>query len=97
VGSVLGRVRIVGFIEGTSFLLLLFIAMPMKYLAGEPMLVQMVGMAHGVLWIAYLAVLLHAFLACQWPFRTLLLGGLASVLPFGPFVFDAKLQHQPSS
>jgi integral membrane protein len=89
----LDRLRVVGYTEGTSFLLLLFVAMPMKYLAGEPMLVQVIGMAHGVLWIAYLAALLHAGIAMRWRPITYFLGGLASVLPFGPFVFDARVRE----
>ena len=84
--------RIVGFLEGLSFLLLLFIAMPLKYIWGNPMLVKYVGMGHGVLFIAFLAVL---FIVCgkqKWPIKMFIFGLIASILPFGPFVFDHKLK-----
>lgn len=84
--------RIVGFLEGLSFLLLLFIAMPLKYIWGNPMLVKYVGMGHGVLFIAFLAVL---FIVCEkqkWPIKMFIFGLIASILPFGPFVFDHKLK-----
>ena len=49
--------RVVGLLEGLSFLLLLFIAMPMKYMFDNPVLVKYVGMGHGVLFILFLIVL----------------------------------------
>ena len=90
--TVLGRVRVVGYIEGLSFLLLLFIAMPLKYVWGMPELVKYVGQAHGLLWVLYILLLLHAWgdkkLTAKW-----FAGGcIASVMPFGPFIFDRKLK-----
>lgn len=84
--------RWVGLLEGISFLLLLFIAMPMKYILGHPILVKYVGMGHGILFIAFLAVL---FIVCEkqkWPIQIFILGLIASILPFGPFVFDKKIK-----
>ena len=84
--------RVVGFIEGLSFLLLIFIAMPLKYIWDNPILVKYVGMGHGVLFIAFLVVL---FVVCEkqkWSLKMFLLGLIASILPFGPFVFDHKLK-----
>lgn len=84
--------RAVGFLEGLSFLLLLFIAMPMKYMWGNPILVKYVGMGHGVLFVAFLAVL---FVVCEkqkWSLKVFVLGLIASIMPFGPFVFDHKLK-----
>lgn len=89
----LKRLRIVGFIEGISFLVLLLIAMPLKYLAGQPDAVRIVGTAHGALWVIYLVVLALAWQAARWPFKTAFLGGLASVLPLGPWWFDAYLRR----
>lgn len=91
--------RIVGALEGISFLLLLGIAMPMKYMLGNPVLVKYIGMGHGILFIAFLAVL---FVVCEkqkWSLSVFLLGLIASILPFGPFVFDAKLKkfQQPEA
>lgn len=91
-GMNIKTLRWVGFLEGISFLLLLFIAMPMKYMFDNPILVKYVGMGHGVLFIAFLVVL---FLVCEkqkWSLKMFILGLIASILPFGPFVFDAKLK-----
>ena len=84
--------RAIGFLEGISFLLLLFIAMPMKYVWGNPILVKYVCMGHGVLFIAFLVIL---FVVCEkqkWSLKMFILGLMASILPFGPFVFDHKLK-----
>lgn len=84
--------RIVGFLEGLSFLLLLFVAMPLKYIWDNPIWVKYVGMGHGILFIAFLAVL---FIVCEkmkWSIKMFVLGLIASILPFGPFVFDHKLK-----
>ena len=80
-------------------MLLLFIAMPVKYMLGNPILVKYVGMGHGVLFVAFLAVL---FIVCEkqkWSIKMFILGLVASILPFGPFVFDKKLKklEQPES
>lgn len=82
--------RIVGYLEGTSFLVLLFIAMPLKYIAGHPEAVHYAGWAHGLLFILY--CLVTALVAAQekWPAGQTALAFLASVLPAGPFVFDRK-------
>lgn len=94
--SGLGRLRAIGYAEGTSFLLLLFVAMPLKYMADMPMMVRYVGSAHGLLWLLYIGGLMTMYLARSWSV-TLLLGGIvASVLPFGPFVFDRKLKDAPA-
>ena len=84
--------RVVGFLEGISFLLLIFIAMPLKYIWDNPILVKYVGMGHGVLFIAFLVVL---FVVCEkqkWSLKMFLLGLIASILPFVPFFFYHKLK-----
>ena len=89
--SSLGRLRVIGFLEGLSFLVLLGIAMPLKYFAGEPEAVRVVGMAHGVLFLGYVAAVLQATLEHGWKLKITALLLIASLLPFGPFVADAKL------
>ena len=91
--------RIVGLLEGLSFLLLLFIAMPMKYMLDNPILVKYVGMGHGVLFILFLIVLFAVCEKQKWSITIFLMGLAASILPFGPFVFDRKLKRfeQPIS
>ncbi len=90
--TALGRVRLLGLIEGWSFVVLLFIAMPLKYLAGQPLAVKIVGMAHGVLFLALCAAALQAQLEeDRWPLKrtaTIILGAL---LPFGPFVVEKRV------
>ena len=86
-----GRVRIAGIIEGISFLLLLGLAMPMKYFAGQPQYVRVIGMIHGMLFLAYCLCILLALLDGKITFRRAVLAFVASLLPFGTFVIDNKL------
>jgi integral membrane protein len=84
--------RTIGLVEGVSFLLLLGIAMPLKYLAGMPMAVKVLGWAHGVLFIVFCALLLRATLGARWPLaRSALVFG-AALVPFGPFAIDRRLR-----
>ena|SRR5688572_23921868 len=76
--------------EGASFLLLLGVAMPLKYLFGLPLAVRVVGMAHGALFILYALLVFEAVGAGRFSLRTAALAMLASVLPFGPFVFERR-------
>jgi integral membrane protein len=90
--SSVGRVRAVGMLEGISFLLLMGIAMPLKYLAEMPEAVRYTGWAHGVLFIAYCLVIFLAWTEGALPFRKALLAFVASLLPFGPFIIDKRLE-----
>jgi len=95
--SALGRLRITGFLEGFSFVILLFIAMPLKYMLGKPEAVRLFGMAHGILFIAFVILSAHATIFYRWPVRKMLILWLASVLPFGTFLADYKmLRHMRS-
>ncbi|MEO9532041.1 MAG: DUF3817 domain-containing protein [Crocinitomicaceae bacterium] len=87
----LKALRIVGFLEGISYLLLLGIAMPLKYGADMPQFIYPVGMAHGVLFVAYVLLVLLNWYKFKWPFSKAFLAGIASLLPFGTFVADKKL------
>ena len=80
--------------EGVSFVVLLFIAMPLKYLAGVPLAVRVVGMAHGLLFIAFVLVLIRASIARSWPFHRSLLAFVSSIVPFGTFAFDISLRRE---
>jgi len=90
--SSLKTLTIVGYLEGTSFLLLLGIAMPLKYMMGIPEGVKYLGMAHGLLFIAYIVILMGTANKVKMPLWAMPTGVIASVLPFGPFVFDALLK-----
>ena len=85
--------RIIGLLEGISFLLLLFIAMPMKYMLDNPVLVKYVGMGHGVLFMLFLIVLFTVCEKQKWSIYMFILGLMASILPFVTFVFDRKLKN----
>lgn len=76
--------------EGVSFLLLLGIAMPLKYMAGLPLAVHWVGSIHGFLFVAYVALALGLFAVLGWPLSRLPGVFLAAVLPFGTFVLERK-------
>lgn len=85
--KLLKRFYWIGIAEAVSFLLLLAIAMPLKYMAGMPKAVSVVGMAHGLLFIAYLYMAYDCWQSLQWSFKKFALAGLASLVPFGPFWF----------
>ena len=84
--------RKIGFYEGISFVLLLFVAMPLKYLAGQPKAVSIVGMAHGILFLAYCGALVRAR-ADDLPWKEVFIAFMAALLPFGPFVIDGRLKR----
>lgn len=90
----LGRLRVIGLWEGVSFLVLLLVAMPLKYFAGWPLGVRVVGMAHGVLFLLYLWAAIQAATEYNWPWKRTAAVLLASVLPAGPFVVEAKILRQ---
>lgn len=89
----LPSLRLAGFVEGCSFLLLLFVAMPLKYLAGEPRPVQVVGAAHGALWVLFLLLAAVVGVRHRWPAGRYVAAVAASLLPGGPFVFDRILKN----
>jgi integral membrane protein len=82
--------RVSGWLEGGSYLLLLLIAMPLKYVWGEPGMVRYVGMAHGLLFLAYVGLAFAMYDREDWSMKKLGMALLASLLPAGPFVFEAK-------
>ena len=82
--------RIIAFLEGVSYILLLFIAVPIKYNLGDPTYVKLLGMPHGLLFVAYIV---FAFLIKEnknWGIKDLGIVLLASILPFGTFYVDWK-------
>lgn len=86
--SVFNSFKIIALLEGISYILLLFVAVPIKYLADDPQYVKLLGMPHGLLFVAYivLAVLLAPKL--KWDGKTLFIVLVASVIPFGTFYVD---------
>lgn len=84
--------RTVALIEGISYLLLLFIAMPLKYIWGQPEAVRIVGMAHGVLVVVFCFSLLQTWIMAKWPIWRAALIFLASLIPFGPWLVDRRIK-----
>lgn len=82
--------RIVALLEGLSLLVLLFIAMPLKYIWNSPEMVQVTGMIHGVLFIGYSLILLAVGLKVKWTAKPLIVSFAASFVPFGTFYADKK-------
>ena len=92
--SPIGRLRLIGMIEGLSYILLIGVAMPLKYMAGMPEAVSIVGMAHGVLFCVFALALLNAHMDCEWTLKRSAVLFIAAVLPFGPFVVDGGLKRE---
>lgn len=82
--------RIVALLEGLSLLALLFIAMPLKYIWEKPEMVQVVGMAHGVLFVGYSLILFAVALKVRWSFKPVLVSFISAFVPFGTFYADKK-------
>jgi len=82
--------KIIALFEGVSLLLLLFIAMPLKYIWEIPQMVQVVGMAHGILFLAYIVLALMVYNVLKWNLKTLAIVMIASIIPFGTFYVEKK-------
>lgn len=82
--------KVIAFLEGVSLLLLLFIAMPLKYIWEMPQMVQVVGMAHGILFLGYIAFAFMVYNELKWSLKTLAIVMIASIIPFGTFYIEKK-------
>lgn len=88
--SSLNIFRIVALLEGVSYILLLFIATPIKYLLNDPQYVKLLGMPHGILFVAYVAFAFLFKKEFSWTNKEFLMVLLASIIPFGTFYIDRK-------
>lgn len=89
----LNRFRRIAFWEGMSYIALIFLAMPLKYLAGFPQAVKVVGMAHGLLFIAYVAFMLLVAWSYRWSVVRTAISFGASLVPFGTFWQETYLRQ----
>ncbi|MHC5113228.1 MAG: DUF3817 domain-containing protein [Planctomycetota bacterium] len=89
----LTRLRILGIVEGISTLLLFGVAMPLKYLAGMPLAVTIVGSVHGALFVALVGAFLFGYRAVPLPRGLVVAGIIGAVVPFGPFVVETRLRR----
>lgn len=88
----LGLLRIVAIVEGVSLLVLLFIAMPLKYQYGNTEIVPVVGMTHGILFIAFMACAVLVSQRKAWSDKFFMMLVLSSMVPFATFFMDRKLR-----
>ncbi|WP_300664062.1 DUF3817 domain-containing protein [Fluviicola sp.] len=90
--SKIGRLRLIGFLEGISLLILLFIAMPLKYAFHFPDLAKVMGTVHGALFLLFIFNTLSVGVEYQWKFKTTTWKVLlACMIPFGTFYIDRKI------
>ena len=89
--------RLISLVEGISFLLLLGVAMPLKYFAGIPEVTSVVGAVHGVLFILYALAAVALMFALRWSPLWFIGAMLASVIPFGTFYLDSRLKRHEQS
>lgn len=82
--------RAIALLEGLSTLALYFFAMPMKYIADNPIYVKNIGMAHGILFILYIAFAILIKNEQKWDTKTFIIVCLASLFPFGTFYIEKK-------
>jgi integral membrane protein len=85
--------EVVAALEGLSLVTLLGVAMPLKYFGGMPMATRVVGLLHGLAFLAYAVIVLDAFATRQWSRRTVGLGLLAAFGPAGTFVFMSHVRR----
>lgn len=86
--------RIVAMAEGVSYLLLLGVAMPLKYMFGQPEAVRILGSIHGGLFLLYLLTIFLAARHARWSVARILEAFVASLLPFGPFYLEYKYRAE---
>ena len=92
--TAIGRLRLAGILEAVSFLVLLGIAVPLKYYAGQPAAVRIVGFLHGQLFVIYLVTIVNVWIERRWSLLRASVAVLAAVVPFGLFILDAKLREE---
>ena len=82
--------RVISYLEGISYILLLFIAVPIKYYANDPSLVKLLGMPHGLLFVAFVILSLVNSKKYNWSFIKTIVVLISSIIPFGTFYIDYK-------
>jgi len=86
--------RKIAITEGVSYLILLFVAMPLKYFFNIPEAVKYFGWIHGVLFLAFIGILILTIFQYKWGFKRIIIYLIASVLPFVPFILDKNLKKE---
>jgi integral membrane protein len=94
VRGALTRYRVIAYIVGVMLLVLLFVAMPLKYLADDPSAMDVVGPLHGFLYVIYLLGTFDLFRRVRWSLPRLILMALAGTIPFLSFYAERKTTHE---
>ncbi|TCC52982.1 DUF3817 domain-containing protein [Kribbella capetownensis] len=94
VRGALTRYRVIAYIVGVMLLVLLFVAMPLKYLADDPSAMNVVGPLHGFLYVIYLLGTFDLFRRVRWSLPRLVLMALAGTIPFLSFYAERKTTHE---
>ncbi|PAW91964.1 hypothetical protein CKK33_00025 [Mucilaginibacter sp. MD40] len=93
----IGRLRIIAFLEGISLLLLIFIAVPLKYFGHNPAMVKAMGPVHGVLFLLFIYNTISVGIEQRWPRSVIYKVLVACVIPFGTFYVDRKVLRKEKS
>ena len=88
----ISQFRLIAFLEGISYILLLFVAMPIKYIYGIPEATKIIGMTHGILFVIFLYLLFVVYEKYNWGFKWLIIAFISSIVPFGTFFIDKKIK-----
>ncbi len=91
------QLRHIGIIEGISYLVLLFISMPLKYIYKLPQAVLINGWIHGFFFVLFAVAVLRVWKLRRWPFKRAFTAGISSIIPFGTFWFDKHLKEEQES
>lgn len=91
--TALNRFRLISYIEGLSYLILLFIAMPIKYIGENPIPVKIVGMTHGILFVLFMIFLFESLKRYNWENKFSLSLFIYSIIPFGSFIIEKKVKN----
>lgn len=87
--------RLTALLEGISYILLLFIAVPIKYLWDDPTYVKLLGMPHGILFIGYILLSILGKSRYKWTNMDFFVISISSLIPFGTFYVDKKYLKKP--
>jgi integral membrane protein len=93
----IGRLRIIGFLEGISLLVLIFIAVPLKYIGHDPSIVKAMGPIHGALFLLFIVNTVSVGVEHKWQLKTTSKVLLACIIPFGTFYIDRKILRNTQS
>jgi integral membrane protein len=90
----LTRYRAMAWIVGIMLILLVLVAMPLKYFAGDPLMVAVIGPIHGFLYMVYLVASFDLFRRADWPLKRLALMILAGLVPFLSFIVERQVTRE---